>query len=155
MVVLYFSLISFKNSLIFNLTSTSSPIVGSSRNKSGGLWMSAAASSHLILCPSESFRTGLSSRGSISRVLITCAIWLSYCSSETLYTFLSSLKDSWTAISHQSWDLWPKTTPIVLTNFSRSLWGFIPFTITSPLVGVRIPVSIFMVVDFPAPFSPI
>ena len=30
-----------------------------------------------------------------------------------------------------------------------------PFTSTFPLVGVKIPVIIFIVVDFPAPFEPI
>lgn len=37
---------------------------------------------------------------------------------------------------------------------SRSWYGTTPATCASPEVGVRMPVSILMVVDLPAPFGP-
>ena len=51
------------NSRIFCCITTSSPIVGSSRNSTSGWCSSAAASSHFIRSPSESLRTWTSSSG--------------------------------------------------------------------------------------------
>jgi hypothetical protein len=65
-----------------------------------------------------------------------------------------SLNDSTTAMSHQSCVRWPNTAPIVRVYAERSRAGMKPFTRTSPEVGVRMPVSIFTVVDLPAPFAP-
>ncbi len=44
---------------------------------------------------------------------------------------------------------WPLIEGIV-----RSFHGTRPFTVISPRVGTRIPVSILIVVDLPAPFGP-
>ena len=41
------------------------------------------------------------------------------------------------------------------TNGEIKVMGLNPFTVISPAVGYKIPVSIFIVVDFPAPFGPI
>ncbi|MNI99478.1 hypothetical protein D3C73_1585690 [compost metagenome] len=73
----------------------------------------------------------------------------------TRYTLRSSWNDSITPISHQSWLRWPNTTPMPRTKASRSLNGTKPFTAIWPEVGTRMPVSILIVVDLPAPFSPI
>ena len=64
------------------------------------------------------------------------------------------LNDSITAMSHQSWVRCPKTTPIVFTYCVRWRNGTKPLMKNSPLVGTRMPVSILIVVDFPAPFGP-
>ena len=67
----------------------------------------------------------------------------------------SSLNDSTTAMSHHSCVRWPKTTPMVL-----HIRGALPprnetvRPAISPDVGTRMPVSILMVVDLPAPFGP-
>ena len=66
----------------------------------------------------------------------------------------SSLNDSITAMSHQSWVRWPKTTPMVFTYDVRWRQGTKPLITISPRTGTRMPVSILMVVDFPAPFGP-
>jgi hypothetical protein len=57
-------------------------------------------------------------------------------------------------MSHQSCVLCPKTTPMVATYRVRSRNGTNPLQTTSPDVGVRIPVSILIVVDLPAPLAP-
>ena len=46
---------------------TSRPIVGSSRKSTFGRWMSAAASSHFIRSPSESWRVGFCTRSAMAR----------------------------------------------------------------------------------------
>ncbi len=48
----------------------------------------------------------------------------------------------------------PNTTPIRRASRVRSREGSMPATRSRPPLGVRIPVSILMVVDFPAPFGP-
>ncbi|HKZ84312.1 MAG TPA: hypothetical protein VJ793_11720 [Anaerolineae bacterium] len=49
---------------------------------------------------------------------------------------------------------WPNTTPIPRAWSTRCFHGTRPSTITSPCVGTRMPVSILIVVDLPAPFGP-
>ncbi len=48
----------------------------------------------------------------------------------------------------------PKTTPMRCASRVRSRDGSMPATRSRPPLGVRMPVSILMVVDFPAPFGP-
>ena len=48
----------------------------------------------------------------------------------------------------------PNTTPMLRVSATRSRDGSIPATLTRPEVGTRMPVSIFTVVDLPAPFGP-
>ena len=62
--------------------------------------------------------------------------------------------DSINGRSHHNWLRWPNTTPILRALRSRSCHGTDPATSTTPLVGTRMPVSILMVVDFPAPLGP-
>jgi len=62
--------------------------------------------------------------------------------------------DSSRGRSHQSWLRCPKTTPILRAFRSRLSHGTRPATVALPLVGTRMPVSILIVVDFPAPFGP-
>ena len=64
------------------------------------------------------------------------------------------LKDSITGKSHHNCVFCPKTAPIFLLFSILFSFGTIPFTTTCPDVGDNRPVSIFIVVDFPAPFSP-
>ncbi|HUF40214.1 MAG TPA: hypothetical protein VMN57_16950, partial [Anaerolineales bacterium] len=60
-------------------------------------------------------------------------------------------RDSIRARSHQSCERCPKTTPLLRALATRSRCGSRPSTRTVPLVGSRMPVSILIVVDFPAP----
>lgn len=69
-VVLCFLLTSSMKSLSLSFAMTSSPIVGSSKNTSGGWCSSAFMSSHLILSPSDSSLTGDFVISSASRSLI-------------------------------------------------------------------------------------
>ena len=62
--------------------------------------------------------------------------------------------DSLTGRSHHSWDRWPNTTPTWRANRRRSWSGRSPQVDTSPAVGTRMPVSILIVVDLPAPLAP-
>ena len=64
------------------------------------------------------------------------------------------LKDSRSGRSHQSCERWPKTTPTRRATPMRSRIGSIPQVRTRPDVGLRMPVSILIVVDLPAPFAP-
>ena len=66
----------------------------------------------------------------------------------------SSRNDSASGRSHHSWLRWPNTTPIRRASSRRCRTGSSPQTRTRPEVGTRIPVSILMVVDLPAPFAP-
>ena len=65
------------------------------------------------------------------------------------------VKDSLNGKSHHNCVLCPNTTPIFPAFFLRFLYGSIPLTLQVPLVGVKMPVIILMVVDFPAPLLPI
>ena len=62
--------------------------------------------------------------------------------------------DSRTGRSHQSCERWPNTTPTCRASRRLSGTGRSPQVRTLPAVGTRIPVSILIVVDFPAPFAP-
>jgi hypothetical protein len=64
------------------------------------------------------------------------------------------LNDSMTGMSHHSVVLWPKTTPMFIAFCCRFSWGIRPSTMRLPEVGTRMPVSILIVVDLPAPFGP-
>jgi hypothetical protein len=57
-------------------------------------------------------------------------------------------------MSHKSWGFWPNTTPMSSASFFLSRQGSRPSVCAVPELGTRIPVSIFSVVDLPAPFSP-
>src|SRR5579885_280203 len=57
--------------------------------------------------------------------------------------------------SHHNCVLCPKTSPMRRANSRRWETGLNPATRTAPPLGTRIPVSILIVVDFPAPFGPI
>ena len=153
--VVFFSLfISFIKVLIFSFTSTSKPIVGSSKYTILGLCRNVAAISHLIFCPKLKFLTCFCNNGSNSSISLNFFRFCLYSPSGILYIFLISLKDSITGKSHHSCVFWPNTAPIFLL-FSILFWlGFKLSTTTSPEVGVKSPVSILIVVDFPAPFSP-
>ena len=70
------------------------------------------------------------------------------------YMWRITLKVSDTGMSHQSWVRWPNTTPMLRALAMRWRWGTIPPTETSPPVGTRMPTSILMVVDLPAPLGP-
>jgi len=48
----------------------------------------------------------------------------------------------------------PKTTPIRRVSSTRFRDGSMPATDSDPEEGTRMPVSILIVVDFPAPFGP-
>lgn len=48
----------------------------------------------------------------------------------------------------------PNTTPMWWVYVSRSFQGTYPATRTSPELGTRIPASILIVVDLPAPLGP-
>ena len=58
-------------------------------------------------------------------------------------------------------DIPPELRPLAENHADRATYcrrwryGINPFTIASPEVGTRMPVSILMLVDFPAPFGPI
>ncbi|CAM5683478.1 hypothetical protein SVIOM74S_03710 [Streptomyces violarus] len=62
--------------------------------------------------------------------------------------------DSRTGRSHHSCVRCPNTAPTLRALRSRLRYGTTPATRASPDVGVRMPVSILMVVDLPAPFGP-
>ena len=64
------------------------------------------------------------------------------------------VNDSRSGRSHHSWLRWPKTTPIRRARSRRRRTGSRPQVRTEPEVGTRMPVSILMVVDFPAPLAP-
>jgi hypothetical protein len=49
---------------------------------------------------------------------------------------------------------WPNTTPIRRVSSTRCRDGSMPATDSRPDVGTRMPVSILIVVDFPAPLGP-
>jgi hypothetical protein len=66
----------------------------------------------------------------------------------------SRLNDSRSGRSHQSCERWPKTTPMRSASRVRCGTGVSPHTDTVPAEGVSTPVSIFSVVDLPAPFGP-
>ena len=68
---------------------------------------------------------------------------------------LSKLKESITGRSHHNCVFCPKTTPILLANAILLFHGVLSRTKQSPESGTNIPVSIFKVVDFPAPLGPI
>ncbi|MNE94486.1 hypothetical protein D3C80_1924530 [compost metagenome] len=57
-------------------------------------------------------------------------------------------------MSHHSWVRWPKTAPIWAAFSILFLYGLIPFTEMLPPDGFRMPLSILIVVDLPAPFGP-
>ena len=153
--VVFFSLfISLINFLIFSFTKTSNPIVGSSKYTIWGLCKNVAAISHLIFCPKLKFFTCFSNKSSNCNNSVNCFKFFLYSFSGILYIFLISLKDSITGKSHHSCVFCPKTAPIFLLFSILFSFGTIPFTTTCPEVGVNSPVSIFIVVDFPAPFSP-
>src|SRR6202453_5328425 len=62
--------------------------------------------------------------------------------------------DSRAGRSHHSWVRCPKTAPTLRAFRSRSRYGITPATLASPEVGTMMPVSILIVVDFPAPLGP-
>ena len=66
----------------------------------------------------------------------------------------SRSSDSISGRSHHSWVRWPKTTPMRWATALRWRCGERPSTSTRPAVGSRMPVSILIVVDLPAPFGP-
>ena len=66
----------------------------------------------------------------------------------------SRAKDSPVGRSHHSCDRCPKTTPISRASRRRSATGRSLQVRTSPEVGTRMPQSILIVVDFPAPLAP-
>src|SRR5947209_15713061 len=71
------------------------------------------------------------------------------------YRKRSSRSESMRGKSHHSCERWPKTTPMRLASSLRWRRGLSPATLTVPPLGWRMPVSILMVVDLPAPFGPI
>ena len=73
--------ISFMAVLTFSFTTTSSPMVGSSRYSILGLWIKEAAKSPLILCPRERVLTGLVMNSSKSKTLFKNFMFFSYTSS--------------------------------------------------------------------------
>ena len=61
----------------------------------------------------------------------------------------------WRGVSwYQSCDRWPNSVPIRAASSRRFFQGTIPSTAASPLVGWRMPVSILIEVDLPAPLGP-
>ena len=66
----------------------------------------------------------------------------------------SSSNDSISGRSHHSCTRWPNIAPIRRASWMRWRDGSSPPTEIRPALGTRIPVSIFTVVDFPAPFGP-
>ena len=62
--------------------------------------------------------------------------------------------DSRSGRSHHSCDRWPNTTPIRRARSRRFFSGSSPQVRTRPEVGTRIPQSILIVVDLPAPLAP-
>src|SRR6266540_2973973 len=56
--------------------------------------------------------------------------------------------------SNQSCARWPKRAPIRRASARRCVHGVRPRTRADPLVGCRMPVSILIDVDLPAPFGP-
>ena len=71
------------------------------------------------------------------------------------YIFWSRSNESRSGRSHHSVERWPKTTPIRRGQLDAvAAAGRAPATRTCPPVGTRMPVSILIVVDFPAPFGP-
>ena len=67
----------------------------------------------------------------------------------------SSSNNSRVGRSHHNCVRCPNTTPIRRTCSTRCRYGTRPSTTTRPLLGTRMPVSIFIVVDLPAPLGPI
>ena len=66
----------------------------------------------------------------------------------------SSSNDSMSGRSHQSCTRWPNITPMRPASLVRCRVGTRPATEIRPRDGTRMPVSIFTVVDLPAPFGP-
>src|SRR5437763_5494629 len=55
---------------------------------------------------------------------------------------------------YQSWDRWPNSVPMRAARARRCRQGTMPSTSASPSVGWRMPVSILIDVDLPAPLGP-
>ena len=66
----------------------------------------------------------------------------------------SSSNESASGRSHQSCMRCPNITPMRRASWMRCREGSRPATEIRPDDGTRMPVSIFTVVDFPAPFGP-
>ncbi len=143
-----------RNPRTFALLTTSSPIVGSSRYSTSGSCSSAAAMSPRIRCPSDSWRTGTSSSSPRSRRSTHRSRFSSNRALGTRYIRRISPYESFSGRSHHSVVRCPKTTPIRCARRTRSRAGSMPATLSRPPLGVRIPVSILIVVDFPAPLGP-
>src|SRR3954470_9558562 len=70
------------------------------------------------------------------------------------YMTFSKRKLSRAGISQRICGFCPNTTPMFCASRRRSRQGTTPSVSTRPALGTRMPVSIFTVVDLPAPFSP-
>ena len=116
-VVPYCLLMSLIAARTFSFTTISRPMVGSSRNRTLGLWSKLAARSARILCPKERVRTGWVINSLKVRTPSRYFILWSKSALGTSYISLRMAKVSLRGRSHQSWVLWPKTTPICRAFF--------------------------------------
>ena len=143
------------NSRITRLVTTSTPSKGSSRNSNDGLGSSAAASASFFFMPCEystvSFFSTPSSCSSESNssprsIIVFLSSW---CICPTKVRYSRALRLSNSARSSG-------TTPIFcLTSIACfAFQGSPPSNVTEPDEGLRMPVSILMVVDLPAPLGP-
>src|SRR5688572_11965511 len=133
---------------------TSSPSVGSSRNRISGRCSSELAISAFIRSPSERLRTGLSTSGPRSSSSINSSRWARNMSSGSRYTARVSSKLSIAGRSHWSWLRLPITS-VIRCRYARSRFhGSWPSTRADPDVGCSSPDSILRVVVLPAPLGP-
>ena len=105
-----------------------------------------------IRCPSESCRTGVARNPDRSSRSTSSS--RRGCQRPSRCTAARIRSDSASGRSHHSCERCPKTTPIRRDSSARCSTGRSPHVVTRPAVGVRMPVSILIVVDLPAPFAP-
>ena len=138
----------------FSLLIMSRPIVGSSSTARAGECSRAAATSPRMRCPSDSVRTGRARNDERSSSSASTSNRRSQTARGIRCMAARIGKDSSNGRSHHSAERCPNTTPILRASTLRSGTGRSPQVRTLPEVGVRMPETILMVVDFPEPFAP-
>ena len=135
------------------LVAESSPVVGSSRNRSLGVFTRAAPISQRRFCPPERCSYRLPNSGKSPSFSPTLPMLSLSLPPFRPYREPLTVRFSCT-VSLLSRQLFCHTTPIWRRMASSSLPSLCPQTAASPAVGASRVHSMLMVVDFPAPFTP-